>query len=241
MNGIISKCPACGEELCVSVLRCTECGLEIKKDFKVSVFDKLSDEQSSFLLAFLKNQGNLKALQAETGTSYPTAKKKLDDLLVSLELKEKASPASVGSIDTSGWERISQSGKASDAVKARLMDCGGSATIRTYKGKEYFLRIVDENKFACDEILDYEYSVFDVIVDVLRSQGGKAKKGYGRRRLGDPGCEETTVAGAIMKNYFGKKPGESCYDPTFALVAILEWAGVVRNGWGYVELCEEYM
>ena len=53
MNGIISKCPACGEELCVSVLRCTECGLEIKKDFKVSVFDKLSDEQSSFLLAFL--------------------------------------------------------------------------------------------------------------------------------------------------------------------------------------------
>lgn len=241
MNGIISKCPACGEELCVSVLRCTECGLEIKKDFKVSVFDKLSDDQSSFLLAFLKNQGNLKALQAETGISYPTAKKKLDDLLVSLELKEEASPASVGSIDTSGWERISQSGKASDAVKARLMDCGGSATIRTYKGKEYFLRIVDENKFACDEILDHEYSVFDVIVDVLRSQGGKAKKGYGRRRLGDPGCEETTVAGAIMKNYFGKKPGESCYDPTFALVAILEWAGVVRNGWGYVELCEEYM
>ena len=98
---------------------------------------------------------------------------------------------------------------------------------------------MDENKCAGDEILDHEYSVFDVIVDVLRSQGGKAKKGYGRRRLGDPGCEETTVAGAIMKNYFGKKPGESCYDPTFALVAILEWAGVVRNGWGYVELCEE--
>lgn len=241
MNGIISKCPSCGEELCVSVLRCAECGLEIKKDFKISVFDKLSDEQSSFLLAFLKNQGNLKALQAETGISYPTAKKKLDDLLVSLELKEKASPAPVESIDTSGWESISQSGKASDAVRARLMDCGGSATVRTYKGKEYFLRIVDENKFACDEIIDYEYSVFDIIADVLRSQGGKAKKGYGRRRLGDPGCEETTVAGAIMKNYFGKKPGESCYDPTFALAAILEWAGVVRNGWGYVELCEEYM
>ena len=113
--------------------------------------------------------------------------------------------------------------------------------MRTYKGKEYFLRVVDEKMFACDEIIDYEYTVFDVIADVLRSQGGKAKKGYGRRRLGDPGCEETTVAGAILKNYFGKKPGESGFDPTFALVAIMEWAGIVKNGWGYVELCEEYM
>ena len=91
------------------------------------------------------------------------------------------------------------------------------------------------------QILDYEYSVFDVITELLESQGGKAKKGYGRRRLGDPGCEETTVAGAIMKNYFGKTTGESCFDPTFALVAILEWAGIVRNGWGYIELTEEYV
>ena len=113
--------------------------------------------------------------------------------------------------------------------------------LETYKGKEYVLRIVDEEKFSCDEILDYEYSVFDVITELLESQGGKAKKGYGRRRLGDPGCEETTVAGAIMKNYFGKTTGESCFDPTFALVAILEWAGIVRNGWGYIELTEEYV
>ena len=75
---------------------------------------------------------------------------------------------------------------------------------------------------------------------MIVSQGGKAKKGYGRRRLGDPGCEETTVAGAIMKNYFGKSTGESCFDPTFALVAILEWAGVVKNGWGVIELTEQY-
>ncbi|MEI3075903.1 MAG: hypothetical protein V8T17_01575 [Oscillospiraceae bacterium] len=62
---------------------------------------------------------------------------------------------------------------------------------------------MDEEKFSCDEILDYEYSVFDVITELLESQGGKAKKGYGRRRLGDPGCEETTVAGAIMKTILG--------------------------------------
>ena len=213
MYNFISSCPSCGGELHISTLQCGSCGLEIKKDFEVSVFDKLSDEQISFLLSFLKNQGNLKSLQ----------------------------PYSVEDIDTSTWKIDPQSSKASDIVKAKLISCNGLATVRTYKGKEYVLRIVDEEKFSCDEILDYEYSVFDVITELLESQGGKAKKGYGRRRLGDPGCEETTVAGAIMKNYFGKTTGESCFDPTFALVAILEWAGIVRNGWGYIELTEEYV
>ena len=213
MYNFISSCPSCGGELHISTLQCGSCGLEIKKDFELSVFDKLSDEQISFLLSFLKNQGNLKSLQ----------------------------PYSVEDIDTSTWKIDPQSSKASDIVKAKLISCNGLATVRTYKGKEYVLRIVDEEKFSCDEILDYEYSVFDVITELLESQGGKAKKGYGRRRLGDPGCEETTVAGAIMKNYFGKTTGESCFDPTFALVAILEWAGIVRNGWGYIELTEEYV
>ena len=206
MYNFISSCPSCGGELHISTLQCGSCGLEIKKDFEVSVFDKLSDEQISFLLSFLKNQGNLKSLQTEQGISYPAAKKKLNDLLVAMNLVDNVQPYSVEDIDTSTWKIDPQSSKAS-----------------------------------CDEILDYEYSVFDVITELLESQGGKAKKGYGRRRLGDPGCEETTVAGAIMKNYFGKTTGESCFDPTFALVAILEWAGIVRNGWGYIELTEEYV
>lgn len=241
MYNFISSCPSCGGELHISTLQCGSCGLEIKKDFEVSVFDKLSDEQISFLLSFLKNQGNLKSLQTEQGISYPAAKKKLNDLLVAMNLVDNVQPYSVEDIDTSTWKIDPQSSKASDIVKAKLISCNGLATVRTYKGKEYVLRIVDEEKFSCDEILDYEYSVFDVITELLESQGGKAKKGYGRRRLGDPGCEETIVAGAIMKNYFGKTTGESCFDPTFALVAILEWAGIVRNGWGYIELTEEYV
>lgn len=198
MYNFISSCPSCGGELHISTLQCGSCGLEIKKDFEVSVFDKLSDEQISFLLSFLKNQGNLKSLQTEQGISYPAAKKKLNDLLVAMNLVDNVQPYSVEDIDTSTWKIDPQSSKASDIVKAKLISCNGLATVRTYKGKEYVLRIVDEEKFSCDEILDYEYSVFDVITELLESQGGKAKKGYGRRRLGDPGCEETTVAGAIM-------------------------------------------
>lgn len=241
MNSIISSCPVCAGGLHISTLQCDDCGLEIRKDFEISIFDKLSKEQTSFLLSFLKNQGNLKSLQADLGISYPAAKKKLNDLLVSMGLADNTAPNYIEDIDTREWTIDSESSKASDIVKAKLLKCNGFATVRTYKGKEYVLRVIDEKKFSCDEILDYEYSVFDVIVTAIVSQGGKAKKGYGRRRLGDPGCEETTVAGAIMKNYFGKQIGESCFDPTFALVAILEWAGIVKNGWGYIELSEQYM
>ena len=53
MYNFISSCPSCGGELHISTLQCGSCGLEIKKDFEVSVFDKLSDEQISFLLSFL--------------------------------------------------------------------------------------------------------------------------------------------------------------------------------------------
>ena len=241
MNSVISSCPVCASGLHISTLQCAECGLEIRKDFEISIFDKLSNEQKTFLLSFLKNQGNLKSLQADLGISYPAAKKKLNELCAVLGLTDNTASGYVEAIDTSDWKINPESGRASDIVQAKLIECNGLATVRTYKGKEYVLRSIDEKKFSCDEILDYEYSVFDVIVTAIVLQGGRAKKGYGRRRLGDPGCEETTIAGAVMKNYFGKKTGESCFDPTFALVAILEWAGIVKNGWGYIELSEQYM
>ncbi len=81
-----------------------------------------------------------------------------------------------------------------------------------------------------------------LLLNCWNHRAARQKKGYGRRRLGDTGREETPVAGAIMKNYVGKNyGGKVVFDPTFALVAILEWAGIVRNGWGYIELTEEYV
>ena len=88
MENMISKCPCCGEKLHISVLHCSGCGVELKNDFELSKFDALSKEQYTLLLAFLKSRGNLKAVQNELGISYPTAKKKIDALLASLDLLE---------------------------------------------------------------------------------------------------------------------------------------------------------
>ena len=82
MKTLLSKCPSCHGSLYISSLRCPDCGMELNNTFELSPFNELSSEQYSFLLSFLRCRGNLKSLQKELQISYPTAKKKLDDLLI---------------------------------------------------------------------------------------------------------------------------------------------------------------
>ena len=86
----------------------------------------------------------------------------------------------------------------------------------------------------------YEYRVFDVIVDLLVSQGGRAKKGNGRSyRLGDKNCDKTTVVGAVAIDR-GNNIGDSVFDPVFVFAAILEWAGIAHNERGELTLTQQY-
>ena len=239
MPNILSQCPVCEGELRVSSIKCCQCGLEIRNKFELTPFDQLDEEQYAFLMTFLECQGNLKSVQNTLGLSYPTVKKKLARLLASLGLTDRTSEESVN-LDMSEWLVNTESHSASDIIRQKLVACGGRATVRSIKGKIYEVRVLDETHFSCENIVPYGYDIFDVIVDLLISQGGRAKKGSGRAKLGDPKCEETTVAGAIIKNYFHKSIGESAFDPGFALIAIMEWADIIKSEWGYVELSAQY-
>ena len=90
MSKVISECPACGTKLTIASLRCTGCGMELRNDFELSPFDSLNPEQMNFLITFLKQRGNMSSVQSELGISYPAAKKRLDDLLVTLNLIENS-------------------------------------------------------------------------------------------------------------------------------------------------------
>ena len=89
MNNILTKCPACNERLYIASLKCEKCGLELKNNFEISKYDLLDKEQHNFLETFLVCEGNLKELQNRLNISYPLAKKKLTELLVVLQLKER--------------------------------------------------------------------------------------------------------------------------------------------------------
>ncbi len=244
MKQLISKCPSCQGSLKISTLQCPDCGMELKSDFEFSIFEQLNEDQYCFLLDFLKNRGNLKDVQSDLQISYPTAKKKFDELLSALKLNEATEKAEPKEIDMSNLIVDYSSKNASEIIKAKLKENGGHITVYTARGLP--CEIYAENdglSFTSDKLPikpAYEYAVFDVIVNLLQKQGGHARKGNGRNyRLGDPNCDETTVVGAVAI-YRGRKTGESVFDPVFVLAAVLEWAGIITNGRGELTLTNEY-
>lgn len=246
MPKIISECPFCGGTLKIAVLRCPDCGMELHNDFQRSPFDLLTDEQTEFLLSFLRQRGNMSSLQAELGISYPTAKKKLESLLTALKLSDGTSQTKKREevIDMSNWSVPANSIKASDIIKQMLIDHDGQVIVHTVQGLPCEIRVSPDGiSFLCDKLPNppFRYEIFDVIVDLLISQGGRAKKGNGRNsKLGESACDKTTVVGALGYNYFHKKTGESVFDPVFVLAAVLEWAEIARNERGELILTASY-
>lgn len=247
MPKMIKNCPACNNNLIVSSLQCPNCKMEIRGVFEMNAFDLLSKEQSDYLFSFLKNRGNLSAVQAELQISYPKAKKRLDEILIQLGLEENDNwkLESKEEFDMTQWEIDTSSRKASEIIRAKIKANGGRVVVHTVRGLPCeIIASPDGRSFTCDKLPvkpPYQFDVFDVIVDLLLANNGRARKGNGRSyRLGEPECDETTVVGAIGYHYAGKTDGSSVYDPVFVLSAVLDWAGIASNERGELVLTASY-
>jgi hypothetical protein len=81
-----TRCPVCNGKLQVSQLTCEECGTSLQGHFQSCRFCQLDAEQMRFLEVFLRARGMLAGVERELGISYPTARNKLDALLLALGL-----------------------------------------------------------------------------------------------------------------------------------------------------------
>jgi hypothetical protein len=81
---VIGECPICKHDLFVTKLECSNCHTEISGQFQLSKFNYLSKEHLYFIELFIKNKGSIKQLEKELNISYPTVKKMLDEVIVSL-------------------------------------------------------------------------------------------------------------------------------------------------------------
>ena len=79
-----NRCPACGNALVIESLRCPACRTAVEGHYALSRFLLLNPEQMQFCEVFLRCRGNLKDVGAMIGISYPTARNRLDDLLMAL-------------------------------------------------------------------------------------------------------------------------------------------------------------
>lgn len=144
--------------------------------------------------------------------------------------------------------KILDSRKASDKIRNKLLQCGGTAVYTTLRGKQHIFEICNHNQsFRSTTGLGnkiYDFTVFDCVVELLlESPEYRAVKGGGRDekdKLGYGNAGYDTVVGAIGKNYEGKKQGESVNAPASAICAIMEWAGLVEVQYKYVKLSALY-
>jgi len=81
---VISECPVCHKDLVVTKLACEHCGTQVEGNFVLSKFNYLDTDKLYFIEVFVKNRGNIKAIEKEMDLSYPTIKKMLDDVIQEL-------------------------------------------------------------------------------------------------------------------------------------------------------------
>ena len=63
-------CPVCSGEYELSKLTCKSCKSELTGHFDGCDFCKLNEEDTFFILTFLKCRGNIKDVEKELGISY---------------------------------------------------------------------------------------------------------------------------------------------------------------------------
>ena len=84
-------CPVCGGEYEITRCTCKKCKSELGGSFTGCDFCRLTDEESRFVLTFIKCRGSIKDVEKDLGISYPTVKSRLEAILVRLGLA--ATPA----------------------------------------------------------------------------------------------------------------------------------------------------
>src|SRR5512142_3500535 len=93
MLKFFDKCPGCGGALVITACECTECGLEMRGEFRPPQFANLSEDQITFVRHFLRARGNLSEVEKVLGVSYPTIRNKLDEINRALESDDAAAAA----------------------------------------------------------------------------------------------------------------------------------------------------
>ncbi len=86
MANIPQKCPSCSAPLVVTQLTCSVCGTGVVGHFELSPFFRLSNQSLQFLETFIRNRGNVKEMERETGESYWAIRKHLDEVIAEMGL-----------------------------------------------------------------------------------------------------------------------------------------------------------
>ena len=239
-QNIIGHCPVCHKPLVATRLSCRHCGLELSNDFSLNRFSYLSEGSLIFIETFIKCGGNLKEVQKELHLSYASAKRILKEAQKELGLlEEKAVPAQEPAI--SALPVYEDESITVQTIKKKLNHSKGLANLTTSRSKTFSIYYEEYGNGIYASNLPksrmLSWKAFDKAIELLEKKGGAAPKGLAMKaRLGEPELTLDTVEGYVAHYAFGVKKGESTIRTISALAAILEWAGMCENGYGYLRI-----
>lgn len=84
MRKVLEECPACGGEVEITRISCTNCDTEVTGRFTPCRFCRLPPETAQFLELFVKNRGNVKEMERELGISYWIIRSRINELIKDL-------------------------------------------------------------------------------------------------------------------------------------------------------------
>lgn len=93
------KCPSCKSGMKPVKLYCKKCNLSLEGDFDIDGLEGLDSEDMALAIAFIRSFGSIKKLQNILGVSYPTARIKLENLVMKLNDGMKINPGKENVID----------------------------------------------------------------------------------------------------------------------------------------------
>ena len=89
---IPQTCPSCSSPLAVTQLTCTVCGTGVVGKFELSPFFRLSPDSLRVLEVFVRNRGNVKEMERETGESYWAIRRRLDEVIAEMGMESSQPP-----------------------------------------------------------------------------------------------------------------------------------------------------
>jgi hypothetical protein len=89
MKVLPTTCPACSSQLNVKSLVCERCQTEIQGQYELPTLARLSIDDESFVLEFIKASGSLKDMAKLLGLSYPTVRNRLNEIIERVKFAEK--------------------------------------------------------------------------------------------------------------------------------------------------------
>src|SRR5580765_6284416 len=78
---VLTRCPACGDDLRIVRLECPACGSALHGNFTLGRLARLTREQLQFVEIFIRCRGKIKDVEEDLGISYPTVVARLNEVV----------------------------------------------------------------------------------------------------------------------------------------------------------------